>query len=116
MSDFVNRDALIIFPKQALTDWVDSIFPDNKTGHPKFYGNDKGRVYLIPETDNSEEAVRLVRENFKMFFEEELFEWCVDEESWPQKLTWKMFEEWFHYSIQSMVSDVTDGPILKDED
>ena len=114
MFEHINRDILILFPKQPLLDWANRVMPDHKMECPTFFAHDEANTYLIPETDSPEDALTELKVNFKLFFEEELFHWCVDENLWPEKLTWKMFEEWFHYSIQSMIVDVLDEPIIKD--
>lgn len=116
MSELINRDAVIIFPKQPLMDWVNTIFTDDKIECPKLMAHDEANVYLIPETDCPEDALKEVKANFELFFTEELNHWCVDDSLWPKKLTWKMFNDWFHYSVQSMVFDVLEEPILKDVD
>jgi len=114
MFENINRDALILFPKQALIDWVNYTFPDDPVGLPKLMGHDEGNIYLLPETDHYGEGIELLKKNFKEIFKEELFAWCIDEEFWPKNLTWKLFEEWFHYSIQSMVMDTVDRPVVKE--
>lgn len=115
MFENVNRDALILFPKQALIDWVNYTFPEDTLSLPKLMEHDMGKIYLIPESFKISESIEYLKKNFKPIFEEEIFEWCIDEEFWPENLTWKLFEEWFHYSIQSMVEDTLDEALLKDE-
>lgn len=115
MFESINRDALILFPKQPLFDWVNSIFKDQKIECPEPLAHDEGNIYLLPEMDHYSYTVEFLKENFEVFFEKELFEWCTDENDWPKKLTWEMFEEWFHYSIQSMVEDTLEEEIIKDE-
>jgi len=113
MLEYINRDVLIIFPKQPLIDWASTIFPNDEVKCPALMANDKGNVYLIAEAYNSESALEEVRANFEVFFHEELGNWTYDESLWPKKITWKMFNEWFNYSVQSMVLDVLDEPIEK---
>ncbi len=114
MSVTINRDALIIFPKQPLIDWVNSLDDENITDCPKLLTHDEGNVYLIPETHYHGEALELIKDNVTYFFEEELNSWYTDESLWPKELTWEMFQEWFHISIQSVVIDTLDEPLLKD--
>jgi hypothetical protein len=115
MFETINRDVLILFPKQPLFDWANSVFPKDKMDCPKLMEHDQGNIYLIPETNCPDDAIKYLKKNFKQFFEQQLFEWCIDEETWPEKLTWKLFEEWFHYSVQSMVMDAGISAIIKDE-
>ncbi len=113
MFDTINRDALIIFPKPALYKWVNYIFPEDPVSPDKIMAHDAANIYLIPETNSPEDGIEFLKLNFKIIFEEELFEWCTDEEVWPKNLTWKLFEEWFHYSIQSMVMDTIEEALVK---
>ncbi len=115
MFESINRDVLILFPKQPLYDWANSIFPDDKMECPKPMTHDEGDVFLIPEFRHPGEAREYVRENFINFFEEELSDWVTDETLWQEKLTWEMFENWFHYSIQSVVKDRLDEEIIKED-
>ncbi len=115
MLETINRDALIIFPKQPFFDWLDGVYSDDKHKCPAPLTHDKGTVYLIPEHFNTDDSVKELKLNFKLYFEIELFGWCEDEKYWPKKLTWLMFEQWFHYSIQSTVLDVVDDEIEKED-
>lgn len=56
MLEHINRDAVIIFPKQPLMDWVNTIFPEEKIECPQIMTHDEANIYLIPETNNSEDA------------------------------------------------------------
>ncbi len=113
----INRDAMLIFPKQPLYDWQNYIFsraPLTFGNEP--FGHEKGIVFLIPEMDDSTHFEKWIQKNYKEFFEELLFGWCTDESLWPSKRNHKMFREWFHVSYQSMVQDTMDIPLEQDED
>lgn len=107
----INRDVLILFPKQAFFDWINSVFPDDLVKCPKLLANDAANIYLLDQKVNHGESLDYLKRNFQHFFELELFDWCQDEEYWPKKLNWKMMNEWFHISVQSMVFDAGSGPI-----
>ncbi|MBN2817337.1 MAG: hypothetical protein JXP36_00105 [Bacteroidales bacterium] len=115
MFNTINRDVLILFPKQPLFDWVNFIFPDDKMVCKKPMAHDEGDIFLIPEFDHPDYAIEFLKDNFVDFFEHELFEWTTDENFWPDKLSWEMFENWFHYSIQSVVMDTLDDEIIKED-
>jgi hypothetical protein len=115
MYNAINRDVLILFPKQPLFDWVNYIFPDDKMICPIPMKHDEGDIFLIPEFDHPDDAIEYLKENFIDFFEQQLFDWTTDENLWPENLTWEMFEDWFHYSIQSMVMDTLDEDIEKED-
>ncbi len=79
----VNRTALIITPKQALFDWVNSIFPEDPIHKDASNKHDESTVYLIPEYDCTEESILFLKANFEYLLEEILFGWCTDESKWP---------------------------------
>ncbi len=111
----INRDVLILFPKQPLIDWINSVFPEDKVEFPEPMMHDEGTVYLLPEKDAWPQSIEYLKRNYKPVFEDQLWNWCTDLNTRPKKLTWKMFEEWFDYSIQSMVLDTTPDAIIKEE-
>lgn len=114
MFDTINRDVLIIFPKQPLIDWVNYIYPKDKMQCPKPMENDEGDIFLIPEFYHPDDADNYLKENYLNFFHHELNDWTTEESLWPENLTWELFEKWFHYSIQSVVMDTVDDEIEKD--
>lgn len=114
MFETVNRDVLIVFYKQPFIDWVNFVYDDDKVECPTLMEHDQGNVYLIPEFNTQDEAMEYVREHYRDIFENELFGWCEDDESWPQDLTWEFFERCFHYSWQSVVVDTMETEIQKE--
>lgn len=112
--DSVNRDALIMFPKQALYDWINSVFPEEPVECPRVLEHDSGNVYLLDERDHHSEALSYLEQNFATYFEYELLDWCMDEKLWPKNRTWELFNTWFHISIQTIVLDAGSGRIEKE--
>lgn len=115
MFESVNRDVLLVYPKKPLIDWVNYIFPDNPVTFSEEMGHDDGTIFLLPEKGSVLDTIDYLKRNYKPIFEHELFDWCEDKSLWPQKLTWQLFEEWFYYSIQTMVMDTVHGKISKEE-
>ena len=105
--DTINRNAIVVTPKQALFDWINGIYPESPVS-----GNDddEGTVYL----DSNEAVEKWLSRNFDDIFQNELNNWHQDENDWPKKRTFKMFKEWFTYNIHSMVLDMEETPVLKD--
>lgn len=113
----VNRQALYLAPKKPLIDWVNYVFPgEDKISSEEPLSNDWGTVYLVPEFLSEEDFKEWLKENYQAFFEQELYEWCEDEAQWPNPLTWELFEEWFHFSFQSVVLDTIDLPLEKEDE
>lgn len=115
MFETINRNAIIISPKQPLIDWVNAIYPDEVKMEIKSGSHDESNVYLIPEMEDIEESLTYLEQNYERYLEFELFEWTQDEALWPKKLSWKLFNEWFCISIQTMIFDDGLDKIIKEE-
>lgn len=68
-------------------------------------------VYPGPDVGSVEEALAFVQENFDLFFDQELDQWCTDPLTWPAPRTYELFSAWFHVRIHSMVLDTVDAPL-----
>lgn len=107
--DSINRDAIVIKPKQPLFDWINSIYPEDIVE-----GGDEGTVYLIKERDSNEAIQKWLKKNFDKIFQNELNNWHTAESDWPQKRTYKQFTTWFDVEVYSMVLDMEETIIIKD--
>jgi hypothetical protein len=56
---------------------------------------------------------RWVKRIFDWLFSEQLNNWYTDEARWPAKRTYKMFKQWFAFSLHTMVWDSVEGPVDK---
>ncbi len=106
---YIDRHALIIKPKQALVDWINSIYPDEPVELNKI---DESIIYLF-DSDDEYTLEEVVEENFAFIFEKELNSWHTFEEDWPQDRTPELFLEFFSASFSTMVYDVEPMPVSK---
>ncbi|PSR13178.1 MAG: hypothetical protein DA408_08245 [Bacteroidetes bacterium] len=108
MSEFyaINRYVLLIRPSQSMINWINKIYPADPIAYEAGMLDDNTDVYLIPEMDDLEEARQWLENNFLVFFENSLEEWCENMDEWPEKLDWEAFEQFFDYSLQSNVLDI----------
>ena len=118
----IDRAALIVTPKKPFIDWLvynskkyDSSENEFKQEDLKTEGFDSKKVYLIPSYDKIEKYEKFVRRNFAEIFEHELFDWYTEPAMWPEKRTWKIFNEWFDYEIQTMVFDTASNKPIEYE-
>ena len=65
--------------------------------------------------DDNEEILKRIQRNFDKIFVDELNDWYTDEEKWPQNRTFKMFSDWFEVEVCSMILDIEDFDIMKEE-
>lgn len=106
----VNRNALMIKPRQPFLDWLRKIhFPQEP---PQL--QDEPNVYLLPEYETEKGAETYIKENFDRIFGSELWGWDIDEKNWPANRTYKMFKEWFDAKMQPMIYDMGNYPLEKD--
>lgn len=109
--DFKNikRSAVVLVPRQPFFDWLlthdaDTIIDDEiRTGN----------IYLLPDYETKQEIEQWLKRNFAELFEEELFGWYTDETMWPTNRSFKLFGEWFSYSLFPMLLDTQRGMIEK---
>jgi len=107
--DRVQRSALIIRPKMPFKDWLVSMDPEDRE-----YDSSKDiDIYLIPNFEYEKDAEKWLKENFDDIFCDQMNNWYTDESDWIQNRTFKMFKEWFDYSIHMSILDTLDIPIRK---
>jgi hypothetical protein len=110
----VNRLAAIIKPKQPLLDWLKSQ-PDWDLDITLEELRADRYALLIPGYAFPDQALRYIERNHKAIFELELFGWYTDESVWPKKRTLSVFRKWFDVEIHSMVIDMLDEHIMREE-
>lgn len=110
----INRDILILKPKQALFDWVQTVFQDELIKEGPALEHDESNVYLIPEFDHYEGALEFLKDHYLDYMNFELLDWVTDEDTWPDDMSWELFQSFFHISIQSMAFDSMEEPVEKE--
>jgi hypothetical protein len=110
----VNRTAVVIRPKQPFVDWLNSV-PGESSDNTLERISSENTTFLIPEFFGHNESLVYIKKIYDQIFEFELFGWYTDEDLWPEKRTWKMFQEWFDIEMNSEVFDLVDEYIEKEE-
>ena len=110
----INRMAVVIKPKQPFIDWINSM-PGDSSNYTIEQIAKNNLTFLVPEYDNTVSTMNYIKKKYKIIFEWELWGWITDEELWPEKRNWKMFNEWFDIEISSEVFDMVDLAIEKEE-
>jgi hypothetical protein len=106
----IDRNAILVRPKQPFYDWANAMFKDGKPINEK----DECNIYLVHEKASNEEVMKWMRTHFDDIFVNELNDWCTDEGRWPQKRTYAVFTTWFDVEVHSMVLDLEDDPVTKE--
>ncbi|HWY13359.1 MAG TPA: hypothetical protein VN026_18665 [Bacteroidia bacterium] len=98
----IRRSALIIKLKQPFFDWAKSL--DLKYDYSQYLVDTD--VYLLPELDNNKQLEKWLKKNFDIIFRNLINRWQEEGYLWiKQKRTFKMFKQWFDYSLHTMVYD-----------
>ncbi|MBN2807874.1 MAG: hypothetical protein JXR80_00070 [Deltaproteobacteria bacterium] len=105
----INRTIITVKVKEPFVEWANS-FDD---GGPKMeIANNHPTAFLIPDRYDKFNYEDFLKKNFKIIFESELDSWMVDPSVWPQKRTYKVFQEWFDVQISDMVFDLAKGDVI----
>lgn len=110
----IDRFVAVIKPKQPFFDWLDSQ-PDREPDLTLEELRDDCNVFLIPEYDTNEQAMRYIERNHKEIFELQLLDWYLDDSVWPEKRTLSVFKQWFDIEIHSVVYDMIGNAIIPEE-
>jgi hypothetical protein len=106
--DLVHRSALSVIPKRPFIDWLKSIDDDDYSD--LFNDTD---LYLIPDFEEESQIEKWLIKNYDMIFCDQMNHWYTDEDIWVKDRTFKLFKQWFDYSVFTMVWDTLEGPIKK---
>ncbi len=108
--DLMDASILIIRPKQAFIDWVNEQCKDIDFHHKvtlENYNDECGpHTYLVPDFEALSKAKSWLKKNYLIIFEEELSGWSLDENDWPEELTYQLFDQWFEIEFNLMVFDL----------
>ncbi|MDD3321444.1 MAG: hypothetical protein PHS59_08375 [Paludibacter sp.] len=97
----LNRTSITVTFKKPFIHWNNNLFPDSLM-EVNILG--ESSTYLV--TESTGDADKLLRKYYKEIFENELFQMWTDENDWPQKISYELFNEWFSVEIAGFVYDL----------
>ena len=104
---YIDRRAVIMMPKKPFYKWMDKVHPlDAPMRKVK-----ESRVFLVKNESPDFEAY--IKLNYTLFFDMFLEEWHADKKDWPQKRTYKMFQNWVTINYSTLIFDLEKTPITK---
>ena len=112
--DAINRSAVIVMPKQPFLDWLHRVDPTSANLKLEDLRREL-TIYLLPEYDTEEEARGNLREYCREIFEEQLDGWYRVPSAWPVDRTCDTFLRWFDCRFHSVLVDVCDDPLIREE-
>ncbi|WP_299670826.1 hypothetical protein [uncultured Polaribacter sp.] len=105
--NYINRDAIILKPKQPFLDWYNGLYPDDDSSEEV----KDPIIYLIDEKNDDVE--KWLKKKFDKFFTMVLGDWHLNKKEWPQRRNYKMFNLWFRVETVEMIYDLEKRPVLK---
>lgn len=106
----LNRSSITVTYKKPFVDWHNRLLPEFPIDNNKLV---ESSTYLVREL--FDDADKLLRKHYKEIFENELYNMWTDENDWPQKITYKLFNEWFSVEIAGFVYDLPKNRIESSE-
>ncbi len=103
----INRTAVTIVPRKPYIDWANS-FDD---GPELDTASSHATSLLIPDTYDEYSYETFIKRNYRMIFEEELSSWITDPASWPKRMSYDVFREWFDIIPSDTILELGDGEI-----
>jgi hypothetical protein len=110
----INRSAVIVMPAQPFLDWLHRADPTSAELKLEDLRQEP-TSYLLPEYDTEEEERGYLREYCSEIFEEQLDGSYRVPTAWPVDRTFDTFIRWFECSFHSVLVDLCDEPLMRDE-
>ena len=111
---YLNRTAIVIKPKKPFFDLMKKVFKDNFNDDEDIEDMSKDlTIYLVPSLDTIEDMEVWLSKNYDIIFREQLGTSINCGELLVDTRTFKLFKEWFDYSLHSEVWDTVDDEIVK---
>ena len=107
----INRDAIVLTPKQPFLDWLHHVDPTSKDITLADLATEPS-IYLLPESKTDEGFRRILRKFCEDIFVEELDAWYRDQEVWPEDRSFAIFRLWFDYQHHSLLFDLSEEPLI----
>ena len=106
----INRFAVILEPTEKYVEWAKaSPEGDDDTAAELL---EDCTVYLLPEM--FDDLDKWIEENYMAMFKGELESWCIDENFWPEDMSFKAFKSYFNFRHHSIVVDMAEDDIVWD--
>jgi hypothetical protein len=112
--DTISRSAVIVTPAKPFLDWLHRVDSTSAELSLEDLKRDV-TIYLVPGYDTEEEAHRFLKKYCGEIFEEQLDGWFRVTSAWPLDWSFATFVRWFEYSFHSVIVELCDAPLKRDE-
>ena len=110
----INRGVAVIKPRKPFVDWLKNL-PEPMPDITLDELHTDCKTILVPERNCDQDGMKYIRSEHGFLFEMMLAGYWTDEADWPVKRDWRVFKEWFDVEFHSVVIDLTERPVLKEE-
>lgn len=114
---FINRSAFFLRCKQPFVDWMNAL--PRKAEEPPYTLEDANRqpeIFLVGEFDNEDEFGAAFERQKPAHFENMMEAWITDETLWHKDTSPAEFDRWFEVVWSSMVIDLEDDEIFREDE
>src|SRR3546814_16183673 len=103
----INRNLILIVPKQAALDWIRSVDSQPIEGLTLDELRQEQEVYLIsPDIINTpEQAEQWALKRFSVLFASFLDSWFTNQALWPKRPNSKMFLDWLSVQTHTPIGE-----------
>jgi hypothetical protein len=112
--DLINRTLLTLRPNENFLEWLHQTSEENAKVEEEELWEDSN-AYLIKEVDSESDLEEILKSRYQELFVAELSDWVEDDQLWPEDLSFETFCEYFQVEVQTVVIDLVDSPINKEE-
>ena len=110
----VNRTAVVVLPGQPFLDWLHEADPTSLELNLEDLRREP-TIYLLPESENEQEARKHLEILCGEIFREQLDGWYRVPSSWPKRRDFDAFDGWFDWSFHSAIVDLCADPLIQEE-
>lgn len=104
----IDRLVVVLKPKTPFLNWVNTHKDDEEDDVTLEELRQDCTALLVPIFDTRTEVEEYLGSIHQSLFETELCAWTLDEETWPQPISFHLFQEWFDFEIHSLVLDTVE--------
>jgi hypothetical protein len=105
----INRGLLLVKAKEPFREWVSSLPATHEISIREI--NNDSIAYLIPQFEDDQQRDSIINKVYPDIFVAWLFNWCIDDNRWPQNRTLALFKNWFELECHSVVEDMVENDL-----
>ena len=104
----INRSVVLVVPQKPFFEWGNRISLHSPPIEEDF---DEYNSYMLDAALMFNQPQVALEKHWEFIFQNELRDVCSDQNKWPQKLTWNLFNQWFKCYFSSIVLDMETKPL-----